>query len=430
MERTSIDYTPMWRELGLDLEAHEKLAGALPKSYREVYLTQDGRPEGMRYFDYMLHELHGRRVKELIEYRRTSGMVVGMFCPCVPEEIVLALGGIPISLCAGNDYSEGGEEVESVIDAGACPLARSLAALRVSQACPHIQTTDIVIGETTCDTRVPVYELLSESRDVHLIRVPKTDRPDWPAAWRAEVDVLVDRLESVSGRKLTLENLREGVRRTNAKRRALRRFNSMRRAPETPVSGRDALLVAQFALYDDPERFTRMVEAVADELEARVALRLGINRAKQPRVIVAGSPTPVPNWRIHYIIESAGAVVVAEETCVGSRYCDRIVDEHAATLEDLLDDVALKHGDADCACASTTAGQRVPRIVEMARDYGADAIIHHTLTGCDCYHAEARALKDSADETGIPVLAIETGYSPKDSAQLMAAVGHFVSTLQ
>jgi hypothetical protein len=59
-----VAYAPMWRELGLDLAAHEGLLRALGQAYRDIYLSQQGRPAGMGYFDFVISEIHGLRIRE------------------------------------------------------------------------------------------------------------------------------------------------------------------------------------------------------------------------------------------------------------------------------------------------------------------------------------------------------------------------------
>ena len=84
------DYTQMWKELGLDLDGHAGLLDALGGMYRDIYLSQRERPAGMAYWDFVLSEIHGLRVEELLEARRQGRKVIGTFCLYVPEELVLA----------------------------------------------------------------------------------------------------------------------------------------------------------------------------------------------------------------------------------------------------------------------------------------------------------------------------------------------------
>jgi len=60
----------MWAELGLDLERHDEFLEGLGPAYQEIYLNQELRPKGMEYFDFTTSEIHGLRIKELLELKK------------------------------------------------------------------------------------------------------------------------------------------------------------------------------------------------------------------------------------------------------------------------------------------------------------------------------------------------------------------------
>ena len=82
------DNRQMWTDLGIDLERHDKLLNALGPIYQEIYLSQKGRPEGMGFFDFVVGDIHGIRVRELRQHAMKGGKVVATYCVFVPEEIV------------------------------------------------------------------------------------------------------------------------------------------------------------------------------------------------------------------------------------------------------------------------------------------------------------------------------------------------------
>ena len=93
-------YESMWRELGLDLEAHDALLKVLAQGYHDIFLSQPNRPKGMDYFNFVVSEVHGLRIQELMDAKRQGRKVVGSYCVFVPEEIVLAADGVCVGLCA------------------------------------------------------------------------------------------------------------------------------------------------------------------------------------------------------------------------------------------------------------------------------------------------------------------------------------------
>ena len=426
MSETATDYRPMWAELGLDLEAHDMLLAAIPQLYTAAYLSQENRPEGMAYFDFVMSEIHGLRIKELVDHKAAGGHVIGTFCLYVPEEIIRALGGVAVGLCAGAEWAY--DDVEQILPRNTCALIKSFMGFKMGKVCPYVETADLIIGETTCDGKKKAYELFGEMAPLHVMELPQMKRPGDLRLWREEIGRLVTKLEEVTGKTLTAENLSAAIQEVNDKRRALQRLNAARAASPAPISGKDALLAVQVAFYDDVPRFTQMVNKIADELEARIAAGTGVAPADAPRVLVTGSPMSIPNWKVHDVIEKAGAVVVAEELCTGSRYYEKLVPEDAATLDGMLDDVAAKYLDINCACFTPNPG-RVDDVIRLAREYEADGIVHYALQFCGPYTIEATSVEKAAGAAGLPMLRIDTDYSTEDIGQLSTRVEAFLEML-
>jgi benzoyl-CoA reductase/2-hydroxyglutaryl-CoA dehydratase subunit BcrC/BadD/HgdB len=421
------DYRAMWSDLGLDLEAHDGLLGALGKFYTDIYLSQKNRPAGMGYFDFVISEVHGLRIKELVDARAAGRKVVGSFCLYVPEEIVLALDGVAIGLCAGAEIGTG--EAEKVLPRNTCALIKSFFGFTMTHVCPYVAATDLVVGETTCDGKKKAYEIFNEYRETFVIEVPQMKTAAGAQLWRSELGRLATRLEELTGKRLTPERLRAGIRTANAKRAALHRLSALRAASPSPISGRDALLINQIQFYDDPVRFTQSLNTLCDELETRVARHEGVAPKETPRVLVSGCPMAIPNWKVPYVVESSGAVIVGEESCVGERGTRNLVAEEGATVEALLDRIAERYFKIDCACF-TPNDERLGHIVEMARATRADGVIHYALQFCGPYTIEAGRVERTLAGERIPLLKLETDYSMEDVSQIQTRVQAFLEVLK
>lgn len=427
MSDTATDYRQMWADLGLNLEAHDMLLGAVGQMYGAAYMAQKDRPEGMSYFDFVISEIHGLRIKELRDHQAAGGKIIGTFCVYVPEEIIRALGGQAVGLCAGAEWAY--DEVEQILPRNTCALIKSFMGFKMGQVCPYVEAADLVIGETTCDGKKKAYELFGEMKPTYIMELPQMKRPGDMVLWRGEIDRFVAKLEEVTGNKLTAENLAKAIKEVNDKRRALQRLNAARKASPVPISGKDALLAVQVAFYDDVPRYTEMVNKIADELEARIAEGKGVAPADAPRIMVTGSPMSIPNWKVHDTIETAGGIVVGEELCTGSRYYAKLVDESADTLEGMLDDIAEKYLDINCACFTPNPG-RIEDVIAMAKDLKVDGILHYALQFCAPYTIEAYSVEKAATEAGIPVLRVDTDYSMEDIGQLSTRVEAFLEMVK
>lgn len=421
------DYTAMWQGLGLNIEAHDGLMKALGQAYGDIFLAQKNRPKGMQYLDFVLSEIHGLRVEELLKAKAEGRKVIGTFCLYVPEELILAVDGICVGLCAG--ASVGTEQAERYLPRNTCALIKSFFGFKLAGLCPYTESCDLVIGETTCDGKKKAYEIFAEFKDTFVLEVPHMKGPEDKRLWLAEVRRLAAKIEEVSGRALTADGLKRGIRATNAKRAALQRLARLRQARPAPISGLDALLINQVAFYDAPERFTAQVNAICDELEDRIARGEGVAPADAPRILVSGCPMAAPNWKVPAVVERAGAVIVGEESCVGARGFRNLVPEDGETVDEMLSAIAGRYLNIDCACFTPNA-ERLDHIVQMARELQADGVIHYSLMFCTPYLVEAGRVRQRARDEGIPLLEVETDYSAEDIGQLGTRVQAFLEVIR
>ncbi|APC80404.1 double-cubane-cluster-containing anaerobic reductase [Clostridium botulinum] len=417
------DYRKLWTDLGVNLEKHDQLCAVLPELYGSTYLTQENRPEGMNYFNFVVSEVHGLRIQELDEHRKKGGKVVGTFCVFVPEEIIVAAKALSVGLCAGSQFWI--EDGEKVLPRNMCPLIKAFMGAKIGGTCPYFQSCDMVIGETTCDGKKKAWEILDEYVPVHVMDLPQMKRDKDFKKWGEEINDLIKKVEEITGNKITVEALKEGIRVTNAKRKALKRLYDLRKYKPSPISGLDCLLITQIAFYDDPKRFTEKVHELCDELEERIK---NSQESNKKRILITGTPMALPNWKLHSIIESLDAEVVVEETCTGTRYFEGEVSEEGETLEELIKNLADRYLNINCACFTPNTG-RIDDIIKYTKEYEADGVIDTNLSFCHTYAAEHRDVEAKLKEENISIMHIETDYSTEDSGQIKTRVEAFLEMI-
>ena len=423
----SASYEAMWEKLNLDLPAHEGLLQVLGKFYGDIYLTQEGRLRGMEYLNFVLSEVHGLRIQELQEAKAQGRKIIGTFCVFVPEEITLAADAVQVGLCAGAEI--GKDAAEKILPRNTCALIKSFVGFKLSRLCPYIESCDLVVGETTCDGKKKAYEIFEDYAPVYVMEVPQMKQACDLDLWKAEIGRFREKIEAVTGKQISAAKLKEAIRLLNDRRRVLQRLNRLRAAVPAPISGRDVLLINQISFYDDPARFTAKIGELCDELEARIENQEGVAGNGIPRLMLSGCPMAVPNWKLPYIIESSGAVVVGEESCIGTRNTRDLVDESGETLEEMLEAIAHRYMQIDCACF-TPNRERLDHIVDMARDLRVDGVIHYGLNFCQPYAIEAFKVGQGLEAAGIPMLSIETDYSMEDVEQLKTRVEAFLEMVR
>jgi len=420
------NYVEMWKDLGMDLETHDALCQVLPTAFGDVYLSQENRPEGMGFWDFVVSEIHGIRPSELIEAQKKGQKVFGTFCVYVPDEVVIAANGIVTGLCGGSQFwVPGGEKV---LPKGTCPLIKASVGARLDKTCPFFRIADMYVGETTCDGKKKAWEILAEDVPMHIMDIPQMKREKDIQKWAEEIADFAKVVEDFTGNKITVENLNAAIKTINERRKALARIYNARKSDIIPISGKDALLVSQIAFFDDPVRCAEMCNKLADELEKRIEDGVSVFEAGTKRIMLTGTPLAIPNWKLHHIIETSGAAVVCEEMCTGTRYFENLVDDTKTTLEDQYMALAQRYMKTNCACFTPNTG-RIDDIIRMAKEYNVDGVIDVNLKFCCLYDTEGYQVENALKEAGIPVLGIETDYTDADAEQLRTRIGAFLEML-
>ena len=420
------NYVEMWKDLGMDLENHDNLCQVLPVAFGDVYLSQENRPEGLGFWDFVVSEIHGIRPAELVEARKNGQKVFGTFCVYVPDEVVIAANGIVTGLCGGSQFWV--PDGEKVLPKSTCPLIKASVGARLGKTCPFFRLADMYVGETTCDGKKKAWEILGEDVPMHIMDIPQMKRPEDIERWAGEIKKFAKVVEDLTGNQITIEKLNEAIKTVNEKRKAMARVYEARKADKLPISGKDALLMSQIAFFDDPTRCAQMCNKLADELDKRIEDGVSVFPAGTKRILLTGTPLAIPNWKLHHIVETSGAAVVCEEMCTGTRYFENLVDDSCQTLDEAYMALAQRYMKTNCACFTPNTG-RIDDLLRLAKEYKVDGVIDVNLKFCCLYDTEGYNVEKAMKAAGIPVLGIETDYTDTDAEQLKTRVQAFVEML-
>jgi benzoyl-CoA reductase/2-hydroxyglutaryl-CoA dehydratase subunit BcrC/BadD/HgdB len=97
-----------------------------------------------------------------------------------------------------------------------------------------------------------------------------------------------------------------------------------------------------------------------------------------------------------------------------------LVDETPSDLEGMLDAIADRYLEIDCA-VFTPNNERIDNILGLVDGYKVDAVVYHALTACDPYTIEAYKVQKALEKAGVPMLYVETDYGD-DSGQIATRI--------
>jgi benzoyl-CoA reductase/2-hydroxyglutaryl-CoA dehydratase subunit BcrC/BadD/HgdB len=423
------EHRKLLSEINVDVDRHAKMMNMGLESYKTQFMSQKNRPEAMKYFDWFMSEIQGQRIAEINELRKQKKPAVGAFCIFVPEEIIIGAGGACFGLCGGSPATIADAETE--LPRNICPLIKSAHGFKLQRTCAYTQSSDFIYGETTCEAKKKTWEILNKHHPVHVMNIPHMKRDKDLKMWKEEIVEFKEHIEEVTGKKLSLEEMLEGTRIINEKRKALLRLDSLRGLnPEVmPITGKDALFVTQMGFLDDPKRYTQKVNELCDELEKRVEDKISVFEKDTPRLMILGTPIAPPNWKLHTAVEGSGGAIINEESCIGHRYYKDNVDlDNIKNEDDLMEELMKRYSAVDCACFTPNT-PRIDKILQMYKDRKADGVIYYTLSFCHTYNVESFLVTEALEAAGIPCLVIESDYSPEDAGQIKTRVEAFLESI-
>jgi len=376
------------------------------------------RAEKMTYFDSVIPNASAA-IKSV---REQGKKFVGFYCVFAPQELIVAADAVPVTLCATKE--EPIADGEKYLPRNFCPLIKSSYGFAITGKCAFFNNSEFIIGETTCDGKKKMFELMQTFKPTVVLEVPQSAKGEAQKAyWRSEVARCKTEIEKRLGVKITDEKMKAAIKELNEQRALMRELAHMNTAIPAPLSGLDMLKVmwARNFTFDRPTFNLQLKDLIA-ELKTLKAKGEGAFPKTAKRIIVTGVPTGVGAEKVLKIIEESGAAIVYIENCSGMKQYLHDV----ATTGSPLDAIADKYLETPCSCMSPNTG-RLELLAKLAKEYHADGVVDITWVGCHTYNVESRVLKEYLAQHGnVPLLQIETDYSQGDVGQIKTRIEAFL----
>ncbi|RZB33436.1 MAG: hypothetical protein SRB2_03989 [Desulfobacteraceae bacterium Eth-SRB2] len=419
----------------------DHFARNLARSAKTVLAELEENPDlplGMHYFINIMREVFVKdRVHQLLlpslHQSTNNRKIIGTYCIMVPEELIYAAGAIPVRLCGGSyEASCIGDEL---VPRDTCPVVKASIGFTSFNLISLYQMCDAVIVPTTCDSKRKMGEELSKFTEVWMLEVPHIkDSEGSRRQWLQQLYVLKKNLEKFTGRRFTGRKIRRKALDTSIKmigsaQYQARRLYEIRKSSAPVILGREAMIAINAYSYATAFEWTKAMTGLNDELEARCHKGQFICSEHTPRILLASCSPIFPNWKIPSLIEEMGAVIVADESCMGNRYLYDPVGLTEKSMTDMMVSIAARYL-MPCVCPSFAPNEdRLFRLLQMAEEFSIDGIIYYVLKGCVIYDFELIRVEKIMKDKNIPVLRIETDYSSEDIEQLRTRIEAFVEML-
>ena len=348
--------------------------------------------------------------------------IVGVFCTYLPREIANAMGAVVVGLCSVSDETI--PDAEKDLPRNLCPLIKSSYGFARTDKCPFFYFSDLVVGETTCDGKKKMYEMLAEFKPVHVVQLPNSQTEDGYELYRKELIRFKEVLEEKFEVKITEEAIAKEIKKRNGINRALTRLQYTMAQDPAPVMGLDIINTVYGSGFQmNLDTLEETIDAVTDKIEKEY--QEGKNVGKKPRILVTGSPSGGAALKVIRAIEENGGVVVCFENCTGMKPLAEVDEENP----DVYDALSRKYLSIGCSCMSPNKA-RMELLEKLIKDFKADAVVDLVLQACHTYNVETAMVKKLVkDKMGIPYTVVETDYSQADIGQIQTRMAAFIEML-
>lgn len=344
------------------------------------------------------------------EYKEKGGKIAGYLCSYTPHEIIEAAGIALIGICGSDE--EGFQEAEKVLPKNMCPLIKGTYGMAASQKCPYTYFSDIIIGETTCDGKKKMYELLNDIKETYVLHLPQGQKRPYSAdIWYQEIVLLKQKLEEKFDVEITEEKLKESIHTWNELRQVTCEMYELQMNIPPVMTGCEMLLALQenTYLFDTRQRIENIRNIVESAKKEYAEGKRKVS-SLQKRILVTGCPMGGVIEKVGMTIEENGGVIVCVDDCSGERTNRLMIDENSDNLLRAISDAYLQ---INCSVMSPNT-QRLENTQKMIEKYHVDGVIEVVLQCCHTFEIEAELMRRTVTEMNIPYMKITTDYSQTD----------------
>ena len=347
--------------------------------------------------------------------------VAGVFCTFTPLEILDAAGFVSVGLCGMSEETIEAAEVD--LPKNLCPLIKSSYGFYVSDKCPDTYFSDLIVGETTCDGKKKMYELMGRGKKTFILHLPQGEADFAVDEWTKELRRFIEFLEKEYNVKITDEALRNAAKKRNEERTERALLMGVQKQVPPLAKGIDLYKTMDNVgfLFDEDERINKLKD-----------LRLTIEKENnqeqnknKKRILVTGCPIGGVLQKTVGAIEENGGVVVCFENCAGLKACLKNVD---IEKDDIVRAIAERYLSIGCA-VMTPNNIRMNNLKELVKEYKIDGVVDIILHACTTYEVETKIVSDLMKEINMPFLSLQTDYTKGDEGQLLTRIQAFLEMI-
>lgn len=371
------------------------------------------RPHAMKLVDGMMNEMHGQRVKDLYKYRKEGNHVVALLCNALPPELIYAIDKCqPVTVCMGGGEVE---QYASGITQGMCSITRSMTGFLVTGMCVFFNVADYVIASDVCRCIKKTAENMEKSTaDVDIFTTHMKE--EGHSSISTDMTSINQWIEHMgSGQGVNKERFLKYAHLYSSLRQVFKRIFALRKAPNPPINGKNALWAQQLFLVEEPKKLLNAMEKLENELKINLNKGIGYNpKGKKKRVMLIAPRIMPPFTDIYRLVENNNALIVCEESCMGITNVDydyeqlkKLLQENNQSYKSAIQYITQSVNVNSCACFHNHDSHELKRKI---KEYNVDAVILYAFKNCCVMEIKNNQIAETLDNDNIPYMKIKTDY--------------------
>ncbi|MGQ3683852.1 MAG: 2-hydroxyacyl-CoA dehydratase [Candidatus Loosdrechtia sp.] len=341
---------------------------------------------------------------------------IGYFCSYTPVELIRAAGFHPVRIKGAEKESCSASEV---LCGNICPYIKAVVDQKINGSLEDFKGMVFV---NSCDGMRRLYDAwikLDEGKKTfnYILDIPKNTDDAAVYYYANLLKNLKEKLEAYFTLKIHPDDINYSISIYNAAREKVRLFLHKYWNGYIGQSGYEIFSLLKRGVNILPEKFnvylSQLMKQKGDFRDTR----------NVPRLFVWGSI--VENEKIIKVIEDAGAKVVAEDLCNGSRYFDAQVNISSDPILSLARRYIKR---APCS-RMVNIFERINNALTLMQERSIHGSIYHTLKFCDHNLMDYPLIKKTFHEKNIPLLHLNCDYTVSSEGQIKTRVEAFLEQL-
>ena len=341
---------------------------------------------------------------------------IGFFCPYVPEELIHAAGALPFRLM-GTPIPM--SHVQAHLPPNCCHLVKSSLESLLQGELDFLKG---MVFSHTCDSMQGLADIWSLQRRIPLqfnLMMPSGLDSEFSRPFlKTEIERFRNFLESNVG-KITPQSLKASVQLFNRIREKLQEIYTHRPKWNKQISGIDFARIIRAGYLMDRQRYLELLNDLLNVFPAKTE-----ECESSVPIYLAGNMTHSDFY--FSLIEEAGALIVQDDLCSGSRFLRLMVPENIDPIEGLTHRYLESYL---CPTKHQGAHAHEEKLLQEVQKSGAKGVIFLLYKYCEAHYFDYPDLKSALESKGIPTLLLEVEDPSYSIGQLKIRIQAFVEML-